>query len=146
MEIEGKVALVTGAASGIGRATAIALAAAGAAVVIADIDEMRWLRNCEAIEDAGGKAAFVQTDVTRQEDIERMIAFAEETFGALHILHNNAGINAGWPRFPAGDSRPPGTGRWRSISGPSSAERKPRSRSSGGAAAARSSTARRWPG
>ena len=102
MEIEGKVALVTGGASGIGRATAIALADAGAAVVIADVDEGGGDTQ-RKIEDAGGRAAFLRTDVTRQGDIERMIAFAEETFGALHILHNNAGVNTGWPRFPAAD-------------------------------------------
>jgi NAD(P)-dependent dehydrogenase (short-subunit alcohol dehydrogenase family) len=78
MEIEGKVALVTGAASGIGRATAIALADAGAAVVIADIDECGARDSQRIIEDAGGRAAFLKTDVTRQQDIERMIAFADE--------------------------------------------------------------------
>jgi NAD(P)-dependent dehydrogenase (short-subunit alcohol dehydrogenase family) len=103
MEIDGKVALVTGGASGIGRATAIALADAGAAVVIADIDEGGARDSLRIIEDAGGRAVFVKTDVTRQEDIERMVAFADEMFGALHILHNNAGINSGWPRFPASD-------------------------------------------
>src|SRR3990172_5565845 len=103
MEIEGKVALVTGAGSGIGRATAVALASAGASVIIADIDETGGCETMCTIHEAGGTAAFIKIDVTRQEDIERMVAYADETFGALHILHNNAGVNTGWPRFPAAD-------------------------------------------
>lgn len=99
-DLKGKVALVTGAGSGIGRATAIALANAGAAVVIADIDDEGGQKTLRLVEEAGGKAAFVHTDVTNWEDLERMVAFAEETFGRLDVLHNNAGINAGWPPFP----------------------------------------------
>jgi NAD(P)-dependent dehydrogenase (short-subunit alcohol dehydrogenase family) len=99
-DLEGKVALVTGGGSGIGRATAIALAAAGAAVVVADVDEDGGRETVRLLEEAAGRAAFVRTDVTRWEDVERMVAFTEETFGGLDILHNNAGINAGWPRFP----------------------------------------------
>ncbi len=99
-DLEGKVALVTGGGSGIGRATAIALAEAGAAVAVADVDDDAGRETVRLIEEAGGRAAFVHTDVTRWEDIERMVAFSEGTFGGLDILHNNAGINAGWPRFP----------------------------------------------
>lgn len=97
---EGKVAIVTGGGSGIGRATAAALAEAGAAVVVADIDDDGGQETMRIVEEARGRAAFVRTDVTRWEDIEAMVAYAEETFGRLDILHNNAGINAGWPRFP----------------------------------------------
>lgn len=103
MEIEGKVAVVTGGGSGIGRATSLALAAAGASVIIADIDEHGGCETLCAIHEAGGTASLIKIDVTRQDDIERMVAYADEAFGALHILHNNAGINAGWPRFPSGD-------------------------------------------
>ncbi len=99
-DLEGRVALVTGGGSGIGRATAIALAEAGAAVVIADIDDAGAQEAVRLIEEAGGRAASVHTDVTRWEDLERMAAFTEETFGRLDIFHNNAGINTGWPRFP----------------------------------------------
>jgi len=99
-DLDGKVALVTGGGSGIGRATAIALAGAGAAVTIADVDPDGGRETVRLVEGAGGRAAFVHTDVTRWEEIERMVAFTEETFGGVDILHNNAGINAGWPRFP----------------------------------------------
>jgi len=99
-DLEGKVAVVTGGGSGIGRATAIALAEAGAAVAVADIDDAGGRETVNLLEEAGGRAAFVHTDVTRWEDWERLVAVAEETFGRLDILHNNAGINTGWPRFP----------------------------------------------
>ena len=100
MNPEGKVAMVTGGSSGIGRATASALAEAGASVVIADVDDNGGNDTVALIEGSGGKAAFVHTDVTNRQDLERMVAFAEETFGGLDILHNNAGVNTGLPRFP----------------------------------------------
>src|SRR3990172_1569817 len=74
MDPSGKVALVTGGGSGIGRATALALARAGASVVVADIGEDGGRQTGRLIEAAGGKAAFVRTDVTKREDIERMVA------------------------------------------------------------------------
>ncbi len=100
MDPAGKVGLITGGGSGIGRATALALGQAGAAVVIADIDKAGGQETVALIERSGGKAAFVHADVTRREDLERMVAFAEETFGGLDILHNNAGVSTGLPRFP----------------------------------------------
>jgi len=136
MEIEGKVALVTGAGSGIGRATAIALASAGASVIVADIDEAGGCETLCSINEAGGTAAFIKIDVTRQEDIERMVAYADEAFGALHILHNNAGVNAGWPRYPGGDhaewNRTLAINLWAVISGTEAAV--PLMRRSGGGA------------
>jgi NAD(P)-dependent dehydrogenase (short-subunit alcohol dehydrogenase family) len=95
-----KVAIVTGGGSGIGRATALALAQAGAAVVVADVDEAGGQETVRLIQAQGGHAAFVPADVTRWEDLERMVAFAEERFGGVDILHNNAGVATGRPRFP----------------------------------------------
>ena len=100
MDPNGKVALVTGAGSGIGRATALALARAGASVVVADVDEAGVTETMRLIEASGGKAAFVLTDVTKRDDVQAMVAFAEETFGGLDIAHNNAGIGTPQPRFP----------------------------------------------
>jgi NAD(P)-dependent dehydrogenase (short-subunit alcohol dehydrogenase family) len=101
-DLAGKVALVTGGGSGIGRATALALAEAGAAVAVADISQEAGDGTVGLVEDAGGRAKFVWTDVTSWDEIERMVAFAEETFGRLDIVHNNAGVNSGWPSFPDG--------------------------------------------
>ncbi len=88
--LKGNVALITGAASGIGRATALALARDGAAVVVADIDAPRGAETVATIGDAGGRAYFVLADVTR--DAERMVEAAVQEFGRLDILVNNAGI------------------------------------------------------
>ncbi|HEU4760662.1 MAG TPA: SDR family NAD(P)-dependent oxidoreductase, partial [Dehalococcoidia bacterium] len=100
MDPKGKVALITGAGSGIGRATALALAQAGASVAVADIDDAGGKETVSLIEKAGGKASFVHADVTKREEVERAVAFAEETFGGLDIMHNNAGVNTGTPRYP----------------------------------------------
>lgn len=90
--IEGKVALVTGAAGGIGRASSLAFAAAGAAVVLVDRDEAAGSQLAGEIERSGGRAAFVQADVAKAADAERMVAFAVSRFGRLDIAFNNAGI------------------------------------------------------
>jgi NAD(P)-dependent dehydrogenase (short-subunit alcohol dehydrogenase family) len=100
MDLAGKGALVTGGGSGIGRATALALAEAGSAVAVTDIDEIAGRETVQLIESGGGRSIFVRTDVTQWSDLERAVASASDTFGGLHILHNNAGINTGWPDFP----------------------------------------------
>jgi NAD(P)-dependent dehydrogenase (short-subunit alcohol dehydrogenase family) len=90
---EGKVALVTGGAAGIGRTTALALAAEGAKVVIADINAEGGEETVRMIRDAGGEAAFVRTDVRIAEEVKAMADKTVEAFGRLDIAFNNAGIN-----------------------------------------------------
>jgi len=85
----GKVALITGAASGIGKATAMAFAARGASVVLADIVESDTL---ELIRASGGTGVFIRTDVSREEQVAAMVAKAVETYGRLDYAFNNAGI------------------------------------------------------
>ncbi len=100
MDIQGKVALVTGAGSGIGRAIALRLADEGAAVVVDDIDEAGGAETVRLIETAGGRAALVRADVAIDEDVRAMVAVTEEAFGGLDILVNNAGVFMGPPYFP----------------------------------------------
>jgi NAD(P)-dependent dehydrogenase (short-subunit alcohol dehydrogenase family) len=100
MDLPGKVAIVTGGASGIGRATVVALARHGAKVVVADIDRAGGEAVVEEVRAMGGEAAFVATDVTSWDELEAMFAFAEATFGGVDILHNNAGVGTGRPRYP----------------------------------------------
>jgi NAD(P)-dependent dehydrogenase (short-subunit alcohol dehydrogenase family) len=92
MRLENKVALITGAGSGIGCATAELFAKEGAKVVVADYDAEGGQRTVRAIKDNGGQAAFVQADVSKAIDAERMLGAAVNTYGRLDILHNNAGI------------------------------------------------------
>jgi NAD(P)-dependent dehydrogenase (short-subunit alcohol dehydrogenase family) len=100
LKLGGKVAHVTGAGAGIGRALALRLAAEGAAVAVSDIDEMGGRETVERVQAAGGRAAFVRADVAREEDVRSMIAFTEESHGGLDVLVNNAG-GAPEPHFPA---------------------------------------------
>jgi NAD(P)-dependent dehydrogenase (short-subunit alcohol dehydrogenase family) len=88
--LKGKVAIVTGGASGIGRATARLMAAEGAAVSIGDVDDAGGQRTVEEITQAGGRGLFVRTDVSRAEDTTHLVEVTVEQFGALHVLHNNA--------------------------------------------------------
>lgn len=87
-----KVALVTGAGTGIGRASALALARAGARVVVSDIDAGGGKETVEAILAEGGEATFQQADVTDPAEVEALVAHAVATYGGLHCAHNNAGV------------------------------------------------------
>lgn len=93
--IDGKVALVTGASSGIGRASAMAFAREGARVLASDIDTTGGEETCEKIRADGGEARFVRADVTSEADVERLVASCLEAFGSLDCAHNNAGIAGG---------------------------------------------------
>jgi NAD(P)-dependent dehydrogenase (short-subunit alcohol dehydrogenase family) len=101
VDIAGKVALVTGAATGIGRATAIALAEAGAAVVAVDRNVEGAQHTADAIVTSGGRSIAVGADVSRPDDIRAMFAAAEVAFGGVDIVHNNAGLIGGEPTWPA---------------------------------------------
>ncbi len=90
--LKNKVALITGGASGIGRATAILFAQEGAAVAIADINTEKGLSTVAEIEALGGRAIFIPCNVTRSDDCRTAVEKTVATFGGLHILFNNAGI------------------------------------------------------
>ena len=100
----GDVALVTGAGSGIGEATARLLADNGLAVVVADVDGAAVDRVVDGITGGGGRAVANVADVSRAADVEAAVASAIETFGALHFAFNNAGI--GGTLLPAGELEP----------------------------------------
>jgi len=90
--LAGKVALVTGAAGGIGFETATLFAAEGARVVIADTDQENGRRAIEMLHDRGGEATFVAADVSDESQAKAMVDFTMDAHGALHVLFNNAGI------------------------------------------------------
>jgi len=92
MRLSEKVALITGAASGIGRETALLFAAEGCSVVACDVNDVGGADTVAQIEQGGGKAIYVHSDVSRAEDCRGMVERAESEYGALHILFNNAGI------------------------------------------------------
>ena len=97
MRLEGKVAVITGAGSGMGAVAARLFAEEGAAVVVADAVEESGRSVADSIAESGGQAQFVGVDVSNAEQVEAMIVAAVNRFGGLHVLYNNAGI------FPADD-------------------------------------------
>jgi NAD(P)-dependent dehydrogenase (short-subunit alcohol dehydrogenase family) len=111
MEPQGRVALVTGAAAGTGRAIALRLGAEDALVVVADIDAEGGQDTVRRIEAQGGRATFVRADVTQDADVGRMVVFADQGRGGPHILVNNAGGGGHLdPHFP--DATP---SEWRAM-------------------------------
>ncbi|MDP9238037.1 MAG: SDR family oxidoreductase [Chloroflexota bacterium] len=108
MEIAGKVAVVTGAGSGIGRATSLRLASEGASVIVADVSEDGGRETVRQIDANGGHASFIRTDVAVATDVQAMIAEALSSFGGADVLVNNAGVVEGslaplgsFPHIPA---------------------------------------------
>jgi NAD(P)-dependent dehydrogenase (short-subunit alcohol dehydrogenase family) len=92
--VEGKVALVTGGASGIGRATALTFAREGAKLVIADINTDGGHQTVHMITEKGGEALFVHADVSQATAVEAMLSQTVATYGRLDCAHNNAGIGS----------------------------------------------------
>ncbi len=92
MRLKDKVALITGAAHGIGRESALKFAAEGARVVVADLQEAAGAKAVADIAELGGEAVYVDADVSEAEDCRRMVESAEEVFGRLDVVFNNAGI------------------------------------------------------
>jgi NAD(P)-dependent dehydrogenase (short-subunit alcohol dehydrogenase family) len=92
MRLQGKVALITGGASGMGRVASMLFAAEGADVVLTDLNDDAGESTAAEIADAGGRALYVHADVSREDDAKKMVQAAVERFGGLHILYNNAGV------------------------------------------------------
>ncbi|MGE0798591.1 MAG: SDR family NAD(P)-dependent oxidoreductase [Lautropia sp.] len=90
-KLDGKVAFISGAGSGIGRCAAILFAREGAKVTVAELNEDAGKETIRQVEAAGGKALFVKTDVTDENSVKQAVQNTVETFGALHLLYNNAG-------------------------------------------------------
>lgn len=92
-QLAGKVAIVTGSATGIGKQGAILFAEEGARVVVVDLDEAGGHQTVETIRKAGGTAMFVQTDVIDPAQVEGLVQTTKTTYGRIDILYNNAGVN-----------------------------------------------------
>jgi NAD(P)-dependent dehydrogenase (short-subunit alcohol dehydrogenase family) len=102
MEFQGKVAVITGAGRGIGKALSAAYARRGAHVIVAEMNEAEGAKQAEAIRREGGSALFVKTDVRKEEEIVRLMQIAAEQFGTVDILVNNAGVSRWKPVFELG--------------------------------------------
>ena len=95
--LEGKVALITGAGSGMGRLAAMKFAKEGARIVVTEIAEAAGQETVTQVRAAGGEATFVRTDVSKEADVAAAVRASEAAFGGINVLYNNAGI------FPADD-------------------------------------------
>lgn len=92
MRLEGKVAIITGAGSGMGRVAAQMFSAEGARVVVAEFDEKAGAETVELVGAAGGEASFIRTDVSSEPDAAAMVAHALDRYGKVDVLYNNAGV------------------------------------------------------
>jgi len=92
MRLKEKVALITGAGSGIGRQSALLFAREGAAVLVVDVNDAAGNETVTLVKQAGGRAAYCRADVSKAAECQRMVAAAEQEFGKLNVLFNNAGI------------------------------------------------------
>ncbi len=92
MRLAGKVAIITGSAGGMGKLAAELFASEGASVVVTDIAEKEGEETARAIRDTGGTSIFVKANVAIEDEVERMVEAAIDTFGQVDILYNNAGI------------------------------------------------------
>jgi NAD(P)-dependent dehydrogenase (short-subunit alcohol dehydrogenase family) len=95
--LDGKVVLITGAGSGMGRAASVAFAREGARIVAAELAEASGQETVAQVRAAGGEAVFVRTDVSKEHDVAAAVGAGEKVFGRINVLYNNAGI------FPAKD-------------------------------------------
>ncbi len=93
MRLENKVVLITGAGSGIGKETSLLCAKEGASIVAVDVNDAAGQATVEAITQTGGKATYVHADVSKASDAENMVVVAEQTYGKLNVMFNNAGIS-----------------------------------------------------
>ena len=100
MDFDGKVVLVTGGGSGLGRAAVLLLADAGARVAVADLDEAMGAETVAKVREAGGEAEFVLTDVTREADVAALVSRVVDTWGRLDGAINNAGITGPYKYTP----------------------------------------------
>jgi NAD(P)-dependent dehydrogenase (short-subunit alcohol dehydrogenase family) len=114
-EFHGKVAVITGAASGIGRVLAGKSAQEGMKIVLADVEEQALLRASQELKADGAEVFAVPTDVSKAGDVEALAQKAFDTYGAVHLLFNNAGVGAGTTVAPV---PPYGKAPWRTGNGP----------------------------
>ena len=110
--LNGRVAVITGAANGIGRATAVIFAREGAKLVISDVNEEGLNETLRRVKEEGGSAVTKITDVAIEEDVRKLVEFAIETYSQIDILCNNAGILGGLSKLEDLDAD-----EWRTVFG-----------------------------